>query len=143
MSTPKPLTKGEFQEVAKMIAFRCPDGTVSALLATIDAGGFAPEPLSERALLSWLWANRVVPRHMELEREFNLGDLGRALWKLRLEGRQPSLYTVNSDWVVEDNITYRCKDLGVAARTVAALAYATVHPDAVIDHLLEPEEVEY
>lgn len=38
---PKPLTRSEFQELAKVIAARCPEGTVSALQETIEAGGFA------------------------------------------------------------------------------------------------------
>jgi DNA-directed RNA polymerase beta subunit len=132
MAGAKPLNLREWIDLSNLTPPLTRD-LVLRIEATVEAGRFLPEPLSERELHAWL----LTGDENHGRRDFDEDDLGRALHKARLEGPVPAIYGVRNDgWVVEYQEEHRCADLAAVARTVAALAYREVHAEADVRHLL-------
>lgn len=135
----KPLTRSEW-EALKAGSTRPFWDEKQRIEATIESGGFAPEPITERDLLAWLWAPTTSHEKIPFNRDFNQDDLGRALGAAARFGASPGIYGAprNPGWVVEWNEAYYCVDLAKASRTLAAIAYREAkRPDAPdVSHLL-------
>jgi hypothetical protein len=132
----KPLTRSEYNE-AKLRG-RSIHAFADRIEATIEAGGFAPEPLSERALLSWLWADKDVPNELLVTRDFTFHDLGRAWSTVRAFGVVAHLHPHENGGylVLADGIEYEAADIAACARILTALAYQNGNPARAISHLL-------
>ena len=124
----KPLTRSEWDRLEPELRQRLGGGTWGRLLTTIEAGGFAPEPVSVEDLLIWLHGQDGRDR-----RAFDTRDLGAAMERAEGCGFEPTVSYLAGDiygWSLtfaddedERRRTTGLSSLGAAARILTALAY--------------------
>ena len=102
--------------------------------ATIEAGGFAPEPITENQVKTWLYRDggtTYLPH-------FTSQDLDMAVYQAGASATKVALHveSVSLTYVDYEGVCYPCKSPGSIARTVGALVYKKAHPGVGVSHLL-------
>lgn len=143
MSAHKPLTEKQWRQ---FIRYAQKDGNGPYLLsdedmrrihATIEAGGFAPEPITDLQLRAWLYAGSIGADSREYFSDSDVAAAMRAANSVGLDialdnrGMHGAGWTVRS-WSRDFEVGSQAK----AARIITALVYAKEHPDADVSHLL-------
>ena len=132
----KPLTRSEWDRLEPELRQRLGGGTWGRILTTIEAGGFAPQPVTAADVREWIRGEN------DLDPSSIIGpqDFGRAYWILREEAPQVFM-KADGRTVIEigrdfGRRQYVCRFPNEAHVTLAVLAYAHTHPGVDVSHLL-------
>ena len=131
----KPLTRRQLD--GWFAVHKVPDGIVQEFVATIEAGGFAPEPITDLQLRAWLYAGSIGADSREYFSDSDVAAAMRAANSVGLDIALDNRGMHGAGWMVRSwSRDFEVGSQAKAARIITALVYAKEHPDADVSHLL-------